>query len=111
MLAEAVDLDVLHDHHAVRLLREDRAVDDLLEIGARAGRQKGERIGDALRRLDETFPFRVLAQRNQYFANEVPNAMRIDVAMRRRHRTIRRRRAYVLRLDRNAGRQACSTRS
>src|SRR5260370_391127 len=62
VLAEAVDLDVLHDDHAVGLLREDRAVDQLDGIGALTRREERERGGDALRRLDEAFALRVFAE-------------------------------------------------
>src|SRR5204862_7945392 len=97
MLAQAVDLDVLHDDHAVGLLREDRAVDDALELGARAGREERQRIGDTLRRFDETFAIGIFAERDQELADEVTDTMRINVPVHSTHwgSVIRRTRARV----------------
>ena len=77
MLAQAVDLDVLHDDHAVRLLGEDGAVDDLLEVSACAGCEERQCVGDALRRFDETFAIRILAERDQDLADKLANPVRI----------------------------------
>src|SRR5687767_7488375 len=49
VLAKAVHLDVLHDHHAARLLGEEGIVDHLLHVGAVAMREKAEGLRDALR--------------------------------------------------------------
>src|SRR5215470_20350162 len=46
VLAQAIDLDVLHNHHAVRLLGEDGTVDQLVDVGAIPGRKVGVRGGN-----------------------------------------------------------------
>ena len=80
VLAEAVHLDVLHDDHAVGLLREDRAVDQRVEVGAVAGREERERLGDAPGCAREPLAIGVLAERHQHLAHEVGEARDIDCA-------------------------------
>src|SRR5207247_15565 len=70
VLAQAVELDVLHDHHAVGLLREDRVVDQLYGVDTVAGCEKSQRGRDALRSAHEAFALRVLADLEQELADE-----------------------------------------
>src|SRR5262249_52690568 len=79
MLAEAVDLDVLDDHHAVRFLREYRTVDQLVLIDAIARRKEGERRGDPVRRLDQSFALGILADLAQQLVDERCDLSRVDL--------------------------------
>src|SRR6185503_17898530 len=70
MLAEAVHIDVAHDHHLVVLDGEQRAVDDVIDVGAITAREKAERLLNPARGLDEPLAFRILAERLQQLADE-----------------------------------------
>ena len=70
MLAQAVELDVLHDDHAVGLLREDRVVDQLYGVDAIAGGEESQRGRDALRSTHEALALRILADLEQELADE-----------------------------------------
>jgi hypothetical protein len=70
VLAQAVDLDVLDDHHAVGRLREHRAVDQLLRIGPAARGEEFDCLRDPLRRLEQALPMRVLADFDQELADQ-----------------------------------------
>ena len=70
MLAQAVDLDVLDDHHAVGRLREHRAVDQLLRIDPGAGSEELDRLRDPLRRLEQAFAVRILADLDQQLGDQ-----------------------------------------
>src|ERR1700687_2271952 len=82
MLAKAVHLDVLHDDHAVGLLREDSAVDELDRIGPITRREEGKGRGDALRRLEESLPLGILAYLQQQLADQGFDLRGVDI-----HRT------------------------
>src|SRR5262245_13611645 len=62
MLAETVEVDVAHDHHLVILDGEERAVDDLVEVGVVSAREELHRLGDAARRLAQPLAIRILAE-------------------------------------------------
>ena len=68
VFAKAVHLDVLHDHHTVRFLREHGAVDETLQVDAVAGGEELEGLGDAFRRLEQALALRVLADFDQQLA-------------------------------------------
>ena len=70
VLAQAVELDVLHDHHAARGLREERLVDHDLRVGAVAMGQEGECLRYAQRRLHQAFALGILAQLDQELAHQ-----------------------------------------
>ena len=70
VLAQTVELDVLHDDHTVGLLREDGSVDQLHRVCTRAGGEKSQRGSDALRRLHQTFALRVLANFDEYLVDQ-----------------------------------------
>jgi hypothetical protein len=62
VLAEAVELDVLHDHHPARGLGEERLVDHRFGIAAVAVGEEGERSGHALRRPRQPLALGILAE-------------------------------------------------
>ena len=70
VLAHAVELDILHDHHAVGVLREDGAVDDVFEVSSIAGGQEFKGLGHARRSLLQSLARRVLAEFHQQFAHQ-----------------------------------------
>ena len=51
MFAEAVEVDVLHDHHLVIIDSEQRVVERGIDVGRVAARQKAKRLLDSLRRV------------------------------------------------------------
>src|SRR5262249_50278370 len=71
MLAEAVDLDVLADDHAVGPLREDRAVDQFFCIGLVAGSEEAQRLGHPAGRALETFSGGILSEVHEDLADEL----------------------------------------
>ena len=52
VLAQAVEVDVLDDHHLVIIDGEQRVVEHRIDVGRVAAREKPERLLDALRRVD-----------------------------------------------------------
>ena len=56
VLAEAVEVDVLDDHHLVIIDGEQGVVEHRVHVGTVAARQKAHRLLDPLRRIDESFP-------------------------------------------------------
>src|SRR5690606_22859460 len=61
VLAQRVHLDVLHEHHVVVVLVEDRVADHLLHRDPVAARQPRQALLDALRRAYQPLALRVLA--------------------------------------------------
>ena len=62
VLAEAVEVDVLHDHHLVVADVEERVVEDLPGILRVAGAEEAHRLGDADRRAQQAVAAGVLAE-------------------------------------------------
>ena len=71
MLAEAVEIDVLHDDHFAIVHREQRIVEDRIDIGVVAAGEELQRFLDALRSPDEPLSSRVLAELDQELPNEI----------------------------------------
>jgi hypothetical protein len=61
VLAERVELDILHEDHLIVIFGEDGTVQDVCRGLGGAGRQEREGLGHTLRGLEEAFPQRVLA--------------------------------------------------
>ncbi|MPN55710.1 hypothetical protein SDC9_203394 [bioreactor metagenome] len=61
MLAQTEELNVAHDHHIVRLRREDRAVDHILQILPVPAQQILITLGHPVGSGTQTFALRVLA--------------------------------------------------
>ena len=55
VLAQAVEVDVLDDHHLVIIDGEQRVVEHGIDVGRVAAREEPERLLDALRRVDQSF--------------------------------------------------------
>ncbi len=53
VLAEAVEVDVLDDHHLVIIDGEQRVVEHRIDVGRVAARQEPQRLLDALRRVEQ----------------------------------------------------------
>ena len=53
MLAQAVEVDVLDDHHLAIIDREQRVVEHLVDVGVVSAGQKLERLLDPLRRVEQ----------------------------------------------------------
>jgi len=81
VLAHAVELDVLDDHHAAGRLREERLIDHGAHVGPVAVREEGERLRHAARRLQQSFAIGVFAELDQELAHEA-----FDLAEVRLHR-------------------------
>ena len=77
VLAQAVELDVLHDHHAARGLGEERLVDHLFRVRAVAMGEECERLRHAQRRPDEPFARRVLAELHQELPDQQFDFLRV----------------------------------
>jgi hypothetical protein len=70
VLAQAVHLDVLHDHHAAGVLREERVVDHLLHVGAVPLGEEGERLRHSQRRLLQALARRVFAELDEQLPHQ-----------------------------------------
>src|SRR4030095_3312761 len=70
VLAQTVELDVLHDDHAVGFLREDSAIDELHRIRPVARCQECDGVGDPARRALEALAIGILADGQYQFASE-----------------------------------------
>jgi len=62
VLAHRVELDVSYEHHIVVLLLEHRVADHVVYVHRISAREPSERIGDALRRAEQTLARRILAE-------------------------------------------------
>jgi tetratricopeptide (TPR) repeat protein len=62
VLAEAVEVDVLDDHHLVIIDGEQRAVETASMSASVAARQEAQRLLDALRRVEQPLARRVLPE-------------------------------------------------
>src|SRR5262245_34749728 len=71
VLAEAVEIDVLHDDHLAVVDREERIVENAVDIGAVAAREELERFLNALWSPDQPLASRVLAQLDQQLLDEI----------------------------------------
>jgi hypothetical protein len=71
MLAEAVHVQVPHDDHLVVRHREQRAVDQFVDVGRVTARQELKRISHAARRLEQPFACGVFAQPRQELPDKV----------------------------------------
>jgi hypothetical protein len=69
VLAEAVEVDVLDDHHFAVINREQRVVQHLVDVGRVSARQELERVLDALGSVDQTFPIGVLPETGKQLAD------------------------------------------
>ena len=65
VLAQAVEVDVLDDHHLVIIDGEQRVVEHRIDVRRVSAREKPERLLDALRRVDQTLARRVLPRARQ----------------------------------------------
>src|SRR5580704_13254489 len=70
MFAHTEELDVLHHHHPIGLLVEQGSIDDALDIGIIAARQKTESLLGALGRPDQAFPGRIFADLHQQLLHQ-----------------------------------------
>jgi len=70
VLAQAVELDVLDDHHAIRGLGEERLVDHLAQVGAVTVREESERLRHTLGRLQQASRFASLAQLDEQIPHQ-----------------------------------------
>ena len=71
MLAQTIEVDVLHDDHLVVVHREERVVEHFVDVGAVAAGQKRERLLDALRSTHQPLASRVFPELNQQLANQI----------------------------------------
>ena len=71
MLAHREEVDVLHDHHFVVFLDEERAVEDVVDVLGVTGREVLHRLRHALRRALETFAVRILSELLQELLDEL----------------------------------------
>ena len=62
VLAQAVEIDVLHDHHLAVFDGEQRVVEDFVDVHAVAAREELERLFDALRGIQEPFAARIFSE-------------------------------------------------
>jgi len=88
VLAEAEDLDVARDDHVVRVRLEDRAVDLARHRLAVAVGQELEGAGHALWCLVESLAAGILADLDQYFADQVRDALQVHINPFSRERMI-----------------------
>ena len=70
VLAQAVEVDVLHDHHLVIIDREERVVHDGVDVGGIAARQEPERFLDPFGGVAEPLARRVLAKLRQQLPDD-----------------------------------------
>jgi hypothetical protein len=71
MLAQAVEIDVLHDDHLVIVDREQSVVQYFVDVGAVAAGQKRERLLNARRRTNQPLASRVFPELSQQLANQI----------------------------------------
>jgi hypothetical protein len=71
VLAEAVELDVLHQHHLGHVLGEHALADDFGRALILALRQLAQRPRDALGRARESFARGILADLDEQLADEL----------------------------------------
>jgi hypothetical protein len=69
VLAEAVEVDVLDDHHFAVINREKRVVQHLVDVGRVSARQELERVLDPLGSVDQAFPIGVLPEAGEQLAD------------------------------------------
>src|SRR3989304_10473344 len=71
MLAQAVEVDIPHDHHFAIVDAEEGAVEHLVNVRAVPARQEPERILDSRWCPEKAFPIRVFAQRCQHLSDVI----------------------------------------
>ena len=71
MLAQTVEVDVAHDHHLAIIDGEQRAVQHLIDVGLVAAREKLQRLFHPLRRPDQPFARRILAELDQQARDQI----------------------------------------
>ena len=79
VFAQAVDLDVAHNDHVVRMRLEDRAVHDLFRRLPIAAGQEGERFRHALGSPLQPFAVRIFAQLNQELTRQLCHSCLINL--------------------------------
>ena len=62
VLAQAVEIDVLHDHHLAVVDGEQCVVEDFVDVHAVAAREELERLFDALGGVEEPFAARIFSE-------------------------------------------------
>ena len=62
VLAQAVEVDVLDDHHLAVVDRKQRIVQDAVDVGVVAARKEPERLFNALGRTPQPFPARIFSK-------------------------------------------------
>ena len=75
MLAQAVEVDVLDDHHLAVVDGEQRVVDHGVDVRIISARQKLERLGDPVRRAQQALTGRVFAHLRQHQLDRLANAL------------------------------------
>ena len=92
VLAQAVEVDVLDDHHLVIIDGEQRVVEHLVDVGAVPAGQKLVRLLHPLRRVAQSFARRIFAEVRQQLRDRVlhPSILYPGSAIGRRRRATRR---------------------
>ena len=70
MLAHAEKIDVLHDDHLIVLDREERAVQEMIDVAVIALGHEGESLGHSLRSLEEPVPARLFPESQQHLRDQ-----------------------------------------
>ena len=70
VLAQAVEVDVLDDHHLAVIDGEQGVVEDLVDVHVVAARQELERLFDALRRIQQSLTARIFSELGQELPDE-----------------------------------------
>ena len=71
MLAQAVEVDVLDDHHLVIIDSEQCVVEHRVDVGGVAARQELQRLLDALRRVEQPLAGRIFAELGEQPPNDI----------------------------------------
>ena len=82
VLAQAVEVDVLHDQHLVIIDREERVVEHRVDIGGITVGQEPKRLLHSLRRVDQPLTRRVFSQFRQELTNDVLHVRILPLAHR-----------------------------
>ena len=71
VLAQAVEVDVLHDHHLAVVDGEQRIVEHGVDVRVVSARQESERLLDPCRRPEQPFAIRVFAKLHEEPRDEI----------------------------------------
>ena len=80
MFTERKKVDVFYDYHLIVFNREERTVEETVDILLVASGHEPERFFDALRRLEQPIPLGIFAEQNQNLLDEPRQIRRAAVA-------------------------------